>query len=516
MRTGVFISLILCLCLPFRASGQLPLKPAVNIRFEGNTHYDDGVLMNLVKSRFETRVNQDLVEEDCRRIREYYQEGGYLGAFCSSETGSPGKDGSTMITFRIIEGDLYYFGAIYFTGNRALKTAFLRRLVRIREGDPFSKKLILDTQTRLMQTNLFLDVSLEKGQLEDETSEISVTIHVEEKKRFFTDFGTGYDSEDSWQNFITWGNRNLDGYARQVRLNGIYAVDYDRDLYYKKGEVSLQYYDFVFLWPRVSQTLELLYRNDKPKSVNYGYQKIEAALGLRYEISSSCALYTQFVYDRINVFAINFIEHDKTFRKLLGDDLSSGIRFGFNRDSRNDYADPTQGTMIALNLFHKPGFIGRIQEYTQAGGQFSFYTFIPGRLVMANRTSLSAQFRTDTRETLPSYLRLFLGGSGSLRGFGQNRVGPKNPDGSSQGGHFLLLNNFEIRYYLSYRFNFVLLFDTGNLWLDAGMIKLATLKNSTGAGFRFRSRFGLFRLDYAVPVAQGFPGRFHFGFGQAF
>jgi outer membrane protein insertion porin family len=138
------------------------------------------------------------------------------------------------------------------------------------------------------------------------------------------------------------------------------------------------------------------------------------------------------------------------------------------------------------------------------------------RLVLANQSHIEGQFRENSNILLPPYLRLYLGGSNSLRGFSQSSVGPELADGTEQGGHFLLLNNFELRYYLSYSINFVLLFDTGNLWLESGMIKLATLKNSTGAGIRYRSRFGLFRLDFAHPLNSGLPGRFHIGFGQAF
>jgi len=106
-----------------------------------------------------------------------------------------------------------------------------------------------------------------------------------------------------------------------------------------------------------------------------------------------------------------------------------------------------------------------------------------------------------------------------LRGFPERSVGPKNEDGSAQGGNFLFLNNFEIRYYLSYAFNLVAFFDAGNIWLKRQTTRLNNFKYSTGIGARLRTKYGLFRLDFGLRLNE-FPdkyiGKVHFGFGQSF
>ena len=114
---------------------------------------------------------------------------------------------------------------------------------------------------------------------------------------------------------------------------------------------------------------------------------------------------------------------------------------------------------------------------------------------------------------------MFFGGSGSLRGFPERSVGPKNTDGSAQGGNFLFLNNFEIRYYLSYAFNLVTFFDAGNIWLKRNTARLNNFKYSSGIGARWRTKYGFFRLDFGLRLNE-FPdkyiGKLHFGFGQSF
>jgi len=84
---------------------------------------------------------------------------------------------------------------------------------------------------------------------------------------------------------------------------------------------------------------------------------------------------------------------------------------------------------------------------------------------------------------------------------------------------FLFLNNLELRYYLSYAFNIVTFFDVGNIWVKRTAATINSLNYSTGLGFRLRTKFGFFRLDFGLRLNE-FPekyiGKLHFGFGQTF
>lgn len=516
MKIKGFPAVIFFILLPLTVAGQIDFNKRIRVQFTGNTSFGDNVLMPLVKSRLDNVPDPQLMKADCDRIRQFYSDQGYLGAYCRYDITEYGPSNLKTLHITIIEGELYRFGEVRFEGNAAVKTRFLREIVRFAQGDPFSKNAILETHSNLMNTGLFSDVAVKNGQLDDSNNRINVTIHVQEKKRFFTDFGTGYDSEDSWHNFITWGNRNIDGKGKRVNLTALHAIDYKDDFYFKKGEISLSYLDFVFLRPKLRQTAGLHYITDKPKSANFGIEKIGVSVGVNYEKSVVSSWYLQFLYDWINLFSVDMSRASRSFRDLVDVEQNPGVQIGYQRDSRNDYIDPTAGSDFKINLLYKPGFQARVQEFWQMSAGMSLYKLLFDRLVLANQSTGGALLRTRPSQGLPSYLRYYLGGSASLRGFSQSSVGPENPDGTAQGGHFIFLNNFELRYYHSYSFNFVLLFDTGNLWLDSGMIKLATLKNTAGIGIRYRSRFGLFRLDYAVPLNTDGSGRFHVGFGQAF
>jgi translocation and assembly module TamA len=59
--------------------------------------------------------------------------------------------------------------------------------------------------------------------------------------------------------------------------------------------------------------------------------------------------------------------------------------------------------------------------------------------------------------------------------------------------------------------------DAGDVYKQASDISLASLKVGTGAGLRFSTPVGLFRLDLATPVPRNDrPLRWTFAFGHIF
>jgi len=508
--------LIFSIYLSLSLQAQTGFGEALQIEFTGNLQFSETELEKLTKTRLDNKINKVLLKQDCKTIQDYYHERGFLEAVCDYQILSDENRVETKIKFAIFEGLLYTFGKIEFKDTRTVSTSFMKQISGITENNPFSKKAIISAQSNLMRTGLFDDVFIRHGQPEESGNKINVIIEVSERKRNFTDFGTGYDSEDSWRNFIGWGIRNLDGQGKQVMATGLYAVDYKNKLYFKKGEISLKYFDYLFFWPRVRHSAGVRYVSDKPKSVNFGYKKTGLSTGLTFEKSSTSSYYLQIIYENIDHFSVDLLLDQKSFQNLIGEASRTGIQLGYQLDKRNDYVDPTAGMVFDASLLYNPEYLGEVQSYLQNSYRAGVYKLLFSRAVIAIQTRFGAQWRSNSKQDLPPYLRFYLGGSNSLRGFKQSNVGAKNEDGSAAGGHFLLLNNLELRYYLSYKFNFVLLFDTGNLWLDSRMIKLAALNKSLGFGIRYRSRFGLFRLDYANPINSQKSGRFHIGFGQAF
>jgi outer membrane protein insertion porin family len=171
-------------------------------------------------------------------------------------------------------------------------------------------------------------------------------------------------------------------------------------------------------------------------------------------------------------------------------------------------------------LIEKAGApLGGENDYLKLLFEGSHYNTIFRRIVFANKIFVGNLFVKEKIENLPSYLRFYLGGSGSLRGYADRSLGPRNSDGSKQGGGFVFLSNTELRYYLGYHLNFVAFLDLGNLWLENQMARISSLKYTAGTGIRLRTSYGFFRLDFGIKLtdfSKNDIGRIHFGFGQSF
>jgi len=113
--------------------------------------------------------------------------------------------------------------------------------------------------------------------------------------------------------------------------------------------------------------------------------------------------------------------------------------------------------------------------------------------------------------------RIYAGGGGSVRGFGYQQLGPKDPQNNPIGG----LTSTELAFEARYRF--------GNFgivpFVDAGRVGgnstpgFSGLRYGTGIGGRYYTNFGPLRFDIATPIKRQ-PGEskiaLYISIGQAF
>lgn len=137
-----------------------------------------------------------------------------------------------------------------------------------------------------------------------------------------------------------------------------------------------------------------------------------------------------------------------------------------------------------------------------------------GLAIFRGRGEVGATW-VDDFGNLPKSLRFFAGGDNSVRGYGYERLAPRNADGQVIGGQYLLTASAEAMYPVYgddwYAAAFV---DVGNAFDDLADMDLQT---GTGLGVRWRSPIGMVRVDVAYPVTDPNPSpRLHLGIGTDF
>lgn len=515
--TKRLIQFAILFCL-FIVSAPVSASETISeIRIIGNFMFTEATLRNLIKTYPGNNLDSLQLDLDRQTIDQKYFEAGFLEAECKLKIKYRQNSGY-RVTFVIAEGRPYYFGTITVAGNELVKSKFILKISALKPGLQFSRERIVKAQLKTISSNLFKDVEIKATGVENEQRTISVKIQVKEKKRHQINIGTGLDSEDGLKAFFEWKNRNFDGNGRGVYVSILNSVDYIESLYYKKGRFSAGYTNPFFFNSPVEWKVNFIFSTDKPKFVNFGIENYILESSLKYPLSFVDRITFRARAEIDRIYNATFQTEIKKFKNLFSVDNNRFIGINYERDTRDDLIDPSKGFLFITSVEKAGGFLGGGNSFYKLNLNLQNYYNLVSFIVIANKLTLGS-IETANPEDIPSYQRFFLGGGGSLRGYAERSIGPKNPDGSSQGGNFLFSNSFEQRFYIGQYVNLITFLDFGNNWLKRDFANWASLYFTTGTGIRLRTTFGIFRFDYGIQLDKlpnKLRGNFHFGFGQSF
>ena len=185
-------------------------------------------------------------------------------------------------------------------------------------------------------------------------------------------------------------------------------------------------------------------------------------------------------------------------------------------DRSNSLLDPTSGYRLSAKLSPEGSLGSGGQIY--AKGIFEatgYYPFSTG-FTLAGRARVGMIEGAD-REAIAPSRRFYAGGGGSVRGFGYQELGPKDPDARPIGGRSLVEAAAEVRYRFG-NYGVVGFVDAGQVYTSS-MPKFDDWRFGVGLGGRFYTNFGPMRLDVATPLGRK-PGEslisVYVSIGQAF
>ena len=109
---------------------------------------------------------------------------------------------------------------------------------------------------------------------------------------------------------------------------------------------------------------------------------------------------------------------------------------------------------------------------------------------------------------LPFYKNFYAGGIGSVRGFDQSSIGPKDPiSEDALGGNRRVIGNAEFYFPLpgtgmDRSFRMSAFFDVGSVWSESDKVNFADLRYSTGLAFSWSSPIGPLKFSLGVPLKK--------------
>lgn len=193
----------------------------------------------------------------------------------------------------------------------------------------------------------------------------------------------------------------------------------------------------------------------------------------------------------------------------------AAIPLSLSYDGSDDLLNPSKGYRLSAHVSPEISFRGKPFEYVRLQLDASAYQPV-GRIVFAERVRLGSIQGASADEIAPTR-RFYSGGGGSVRGFGYQKIGPRDPNNDPVGGASVAEFGLEARIRFG-NFGVVPFLDGGNLY-SASLPKFTHFHYGTGLGVRYYTSFGPIRVDVGTPVNRE-PGdsrvAVYVSLGQAF
>jgi translocation and assembly module TamA len=408
---------------------------------------------------------------------------------------------TAVLTYRVTHGAQANFGKPVIKGNVRVKDKVILRSISWKQGECFKQSKIDTTQTRLVQSQLLSSAKVTPMEKPDQKGEVPIIIEVKERVARTITSGLQYTTDKGYGANIGWEHRNFFGGAERLNV----------DLALAQMEQSINGRLRVPAFLHDSQTLAL----------NAGLKRQDTDAYVTNSMTSGATLerrWTKAINSGVGV-AYTLTQTEDA----LGDKYQYGL-LSFpsflDYDTRDNTMDTRRGVLANLN----------VTPYTETfgdGGQFvktqmNLQGYISSDAVLkptlAMKLTLGSILGAEG-EDVPSDLRFYAGGGGSVRGYSYQSLSPR-VGGQEVGGSSMMVASTEVRVRFTETIGAVAFVDAGNAYEDTMPQIGKDLYYGAGVGARYYSPVGPLRLDVAVPLNGKDIGETGYGLyvslGQAF
>ena len=470
-----------------------------DITFEGYELFEEGHLKSQLDFGEGDVFSQEKFEESIQeKIGGLYYDYGHIYAQINPKETLRGQD-TLDIHFIIDEGDPVKIRRIRIAGNSRTKDRVIRRELRIRPGEVFSKELLMRSHRDLMVLNYFSNVIPDVVPVDEENMDLS--FKVEEKSTDTANISAGWSELDRLIGSIGLGMNNLFGNGQQLSLNWNFGRFY--------RSINLGFTEPWFMNTPTLIGISVYDTKRDPFYIGYSMRRrgISLRLGKRFAWPDNY-FRGDWIYrldeTELGDFSDYYIEVNPN--NIVNEDwplTSSGITQIISRNSLDHPEFPTRGSRVSLSTEVAGGPMGGNVGYHKHvfSAEFFLPTLSPS-LVLLARAQAGFMGILGTSGRIPYLELFFMGGSGlsrsiPLRGYDDPLAGGRY---YSEGGRTMLQSTIEFRFpIISNPTLFGLVFaEAGNTWRNLENTDPFDLRRSVGVGARlFMPMVGIIGFDYA-------------------
>jgi translocation and assembly module TamA len=419
------------------------------------------------------------------------------------------------LSFKVDTGPKVRVGDIHFTGFKQVREGVLWRRVALRPGDPYSASAVDQARRDLLDLGVFSAVNVQLAQTPDTEGRVAITFRVRERPKHVVGLKAAYSTDLGGSGGVSWSNRNLTGRADELALSASViniggsastSIGYDVTAKYTLPDVGRRDQSLQFSLGALKQSLEA-----------YDQTAETAGVTLRRKLSSVWSVGLGVSAERDLV-----VQQGETHNYSLYA-LTASATYD-STDLPTPLDDPLHG--LRANLSVTPTLSVGNPEATFIISQATLATYLdlakllaipPGRSVIATRVLGGLASGAGTFD-LPPDQRFYAGGSGTIRGYRYQSVGPQFADGTPIGGTAFGAVGVELRERFGDSLGLVLFADGGEV-SDTQNPTDGAFRVGLGIGFRYYTPLGPVRVDLAFPTRrQSGEDKFevYIGLGQAY
>ena len=510
-----------------------------DLTIEGNKALSTSILLAVTGSTPGQPYSESGVASDRNNILALYYNEGFPEARFRDEA-LPGSAPNKMrLIYHITEGRQIKVAKVLLTGYQYTHPGIIARQVEIHSGAPLREGDIAGTQRNLYNLGVFTQVQVAPQNPDGSDPQKNVVVAVQEGQRYTIGYGFGFEVQR-----IAGGSNNPTGTTIGASPRGIFEISRAnmfgraQTLSFKARGSTLEYraaleYSAANFLSQPSLTLQATAFADKTQDINtFTSTRLEGGLQLVEQLSPSSSLLYRYFYRQVKASNIVATINPEQIPLLSQTTLVSGFGITYARDRRDNPADASHGTFNTVDFSDAIRAIGSSASFLKGFFQNSSYYSLGRSFVFARSVRFGVEQPMGTTVapsdpscipatsgaisciTIPLPERFFAGGGTSLRGFGLNQAGPRDPvTGFPIGGLALLVFNQELRFpmklpWVGNRLGGTVFYDGGNVYSDLYHISFAWKSPSTTNLSYFSHTVG-FGLRYPTPIG---PVRIDFGY----
>ncbi|MEO6359435.1 MAG: BamA/TamA family outer membrane protein [Sphingomicrobium sp.] len=382
------------------------------------------------------------------------------------------------------------FGEIRVSGRPPFSAAHVGRIARFRPGEPFKRSDVDDLRRALIATGLVAAAEVQVVPGADRQT-VDLAVHLDPAPMRTVGGALGYETGEGVRAEASWQHRNLFNPEGALTVRGVAgtqeqlaAVQFRRNNFVRRDQV-------LNLQASASHTDRDAYEAKTILLAGYVERQSNIIWHKKWTWSGGGEILA--TRER-GAFDISGAKRTRNF-------LIAALPLSLGFDTTDSLLDPTRGIRLVGRASPEISRSGGSMGYGRAQLDASTYRPITSTVVAAGRIRLGSIVGADAFSIAPTR-RFYSGGGGSVRGYGYQRLGPRDLDGDPTGGRSLAEFALEARVRIDAfggNFGLVPFFDGGSL-TNRRLPSLNDWQFGAGVGLRYYSSFGPIRVDVGTPL----------------